>query len=296
MIYKNANSSHIKKILWIEDDRYSIQEYINEFELNNYNVKQVMTAKEAIDELEKNGSEYRLAIIDIRMNDAGAFDSMETHGGFETGIKMASHIVSKYPEINIMAFSAYGDQKIKKWFKDHDIRYVIKTTDITPKRFFEIAASVLKENEYIPKIFIVHGHDTKLKEDLATYIENNLKLGKPTILGDEPNKTFTIIEKFENQSQGIDLVFVLLTPDDKVITDKGETKYQARQNVIFELGYFIGKIGREKGNIIVCYKDGVEIPSDLAGVAYINLTNGVIKADEKIKREIRENLDFEVFE
>ena len=70
------------------------------------------------------------------------------------------------------------------------------------------------------------------------------------------------MEKFEENAKRADIAFALLTPDD-FATEEGSGR--ARQNVIFELGFFVGKLGRK--NVCALYEDGVEIPSDFQGVA-----------------------------
>ena len=115
------------------------------------------------------------------------------------------------------------------------------------------------------KVFIVHGHDVSVKESVARYLE---KIGlAPIILHEQPNSGKTIIEKFEVFSD-VEFAVILLTPDDIGSTkeNKEELNERARQNVIMELGYFLGKLGRER--VCVLYKEGVEIPSDYQGVLY----------------------------
>ncbi len=118
-------------------------------------------------------------------------------------------------------------------------------------------------------IFIVHGHDEAAKESVARLIE---KLGlRAIILHEQPNAGRTIVEKFEDYSN-VGFAIVLLTPDDLgASSDKRVSKYKprARQNVILELGYFMGKLGR--GRVCALYKEGVEIPSDYQGVLYIQM-------------------------
>jgi predicted nucleotide-binding protein len=132
------------------------------------------------------------------------------------------------------------------------------------------------------KVFIVHGHDDLLKYELKNYIQNTLKLPEPIILSERPSHGLTIIENFEENSKDAGLVFVLLTPDD--FTD--EAGKRARQNVIFELGYFMGKLGRKSGKIILLYKGNLEIPSDLSGIMYIKVDNGIRAAGEDIRLAI----------
>jgi predicted nucleotide-binding protein len=101
-----------------------------------------------------------------------------------------------------------------------------------------------------------------------------------------PNIGRTLIEKFEDYSN-VGFVVVLLTPDDLGTSKdkREELKPRARQNVIFELGFFVGKLGRER--VCVLYKENVEIPSDYEGMLYVKMD----KSDgwkAKLAREMKE--------
>lgn len=115
----------------------------------------------------------------------------------------------------------------------------------------------------LTKVFIVHGRDTGSREMVARFLEL-LKL-EPVILQEQPDKGLTVIEKFEKYSQ-VGFAVVLFTRDDigalKEALDSPQ--FRARQNVILELGYFLGKLGRK--NVRVLLKGDVEIPSDYYGV------------------------------
>lgn len=130
------------------------------------------------------------------------------------------------------------------------------------------------------KIFIVHGHDNEMKEAVARVI-TQLELD-PIILHEKPNKGRTIIEKFEDYSD-VGYAIILLSPDDLAYPkDKKpeDAKYRARQNVILELGYFVGQLGRE--NVMVLHKvvDNFDIPNDYSGVLYTPYdSNGSWKQD-----------------
>ena len=120
----------------------------------------------------------------------------------------------------------------------------------------------------IRKIFIVHGHDEGSKYAVARFLER-LEL-EPIILHEGPNQGRTIIEKFEKYSD-VAYAVVLLTPDDLGGSkdDLDNLLPRSRQNVVFELGFFIGKLGRER--ICALYKGEVEIPSDFSGVLWIRM-------------------------
>lgn len=118
------------------------------------------------------------------------------------------------------------------------------------------------------RVFVVHGHDESAVHGLARFLE---KLGlEAIILKEQPDQGRTIIEKFEETADDIGFAVVLLTPDDLGASVKAETSdARARQNVIFELGYFAAKLGR--GRVCLLRKGHVEIPSDLYGVIYTDM-------------------------
>jgi len=119
------------------------------------------------------------------------------------------------------------------------------------------------------KVFVVHGHDDAAKNSAARFLD---KLGlEPIILHEEASSGRTIIEKFENYSDDVAFAVVLLTPDDvgNAANSSGELLPRARQNVIMELGYFMGRLGRSR--VCALYKGGVELPSDYQGVLYIDM-------------------------
>jgi len=91
---------------------------------------------------------------------------------------------------------------------------------------------------------------------------------EPIVLPEQPNLGDTIIEKLERTSP-VAFAVVLLTPDDKgcPATDTSTLRPRAHQNVVFELGFFIGMLGGRK--VCALYAEGVELPSDFQGVVYI---------------------------
>lgn len=150
---------------------------------------------------------------------------------------------------------------------------------VESKAVFEVYLEELKENDVTPdneatqdnsisksKVFVVHGHDEALKQEVARIVE---KQGlEAIILSEQANGGKTIIEKIEENSD-VGAAICLFTGDDYGrAKDATSENLRARQNVVFEAGYFMGKLGR--GNVILIASPDIEIPSDLQGVVYTN--------------------------
>lgn len=133
------------------------------------------------------------------------------------------------------------------------------------------------------RIFIVHGRDTDAVNDVKVRVFNMTGI-MPQILADQPGGGDTIIEKFEREANQSNYAIVLLTPDDegRVKGSGGVLQARARQNVILELGYFFGKLGRK--NVVVLNGD-VEQPSDVHGLNYISYGKGTWT--EELRAELR---------
>lgn len=172
----------------------------------------------------------------------------------------------------------------------------------------------------LENVFIVHGTDHASLKELRTLLE---KVGiNPIVLHEQPNKGMTIIEKMEKYSD-VSFAFIILTPDDigtgkiegmqiisravgknnptqeevnKFISSNPQEAYKmtmtlgalnkdrARQNVILEFGYFIGKLGRD--NVCCLYKGNIELPSDMSGVCYIHFETSIMEIRDSILQEI----------
>lgn len=129
------------------------------------------------------------------------------------------------------------------------------------------------------KVFVVYGHNDALRIEVSRTIE---QLGlQPIVLQEQEDFGNTIIEKFETHASDIGFAIVLLTADDLGIARKdlrreekekgfkAEYKPRARQNVIFEMGYFIGKLDRT--HVFELLEEGVEKPGDLDGILYTSV-------------------------
>ncbi|WP_416428544.1 TIR domain-containing protein [Paenarthrobacter nicotinovorans] len=138
-------------------------------------------------------------------------------------------------------------------------------------------------NEPDRQIFIVHGHNEHRKAELDAFLMRIT--GKhPVILHRENNRGSSLIEKLERSASSAGFAVILLTADDlgrsKNVTDE---RPRGRQNVVFEMGYFMAKLGRE--NVAILREDGVEEPGDVTGMVYIPLDGG------NWRKELADELD-----
>lgn len=135
----------------------------------------------------------------------------------------------------------------------------------------------------VAKVFIIHGHDALNAHKLHDFLKDELNL-VPIIMSFQPGKGRTLIEKFEQEAEGTDFAFAILTPDDMVKSADGQYA-QARPNVVFELGWFYGRLGRH--NVCILLKQGTQIHSDLDGISRIEFGEDVTEKAIDIEKELR---------
>jgi predicted nucleotide-binding protein len=119
-------------------------------------------------------------------------------------------------------------------------------------------------------VFVVHGHDSARKLEVAHFIER-VTGQRPTILHEQANRGRTIIEKLEDHAAEAGFAVVLLTGDDVGGVDGTHLQRRARQNVVLELGLFFGRLGRD--HVVALYEQSVELPSDLDGLLYVSFSD-----------------------
>jgi predicted nucleotide-binding protein len=161
----------------------------------------------------------------------------------------------------------------------------IPTQDTPPVARIQMpSASVDVDMATSNRVFVVHGRDNALKESVARLLG---QLGfDAVILHEQANQGRTIIEKFVEEAADAAYAVILLTPDDEGgLADSPNFRSRARQNVILELGYFVGLIGRNRVAALV--HESVEVPSDLAGVAVISASNDSDDWKMKLAKEMR---------
>lgn len=274
-------------LLLVEDDVFYAQTVAESLQDSGFSVHVVHTVQEA---LSRNLAEYAGFIIDVMLPnepDVTGISVEETRGGYASGIALARRLRQTYKSIPLLLLS--GDTvgaDAGAWAEHQDIPFVHKT-DGALSLMGALEKLGLLPNPPTPRAFIVHGHDEGTLAELKTYLVDQLKWQPPIILREQASGGRTIIEKFEQWAARVDCVFVLLTPDDigKGALDN-DAKRRSRQNVIFELGFFYAQFGRTSGRVMALYKGPLDLPSDIQGVVWIDITSGILSADEIIRREV----------
>jgi len=130
-------------------------------------------------------------------------------------------------------------------------------------------------------VFVIHGRDETNQLRLEKLIREDFKL-TPIVLLDKPGRSAPTIDKFEHHAQTCSYAVALFTADDRVITKRGEEYWQPRPNVIFETGWFIGRLGKER--VLILLQEGVKIYSDFDGVNRIQFRDDVGENFERFEQ------------
>jgi CheY-like chemotaxis protein len=277
------------KALIVEDDHFYATQLC---ELLGDNGVECSVAATVQDALAGPLDTYDAMVVDVMLpNDpesSGVSDE-STRSGFFSGIALCREVRRRgltLPLVLLSGSTLGVGSDLTEWANTQKIPFVGK--DEGPR-------AVLRAIERLgisgitrpPRAFIVHGHDDRTVAELKDFIQNSLKWQEPVVLREQPSRGKTIIEKFEDISGRVDCVFVVLTPDDPgVDLSSDDARRRARQNVIFELGFFYAQMGRKSGRVIVLKKDSLDLPSDIQGVVWIDISDGVRAAGEEIRKEV----------
>jgi predicted nucleotide-binding protein len=179
--------------------------------------------------------------------------------------------------------------------KIHRIDSIIERLEIIPLSQVTASPAITREeSSRVPaktkKVFVVHGHDEIAKTNLEVFLH---EIGlEPVVLHRQADEGLTIIEKFEKHSD-VNYAFILLTPDEisylKVDEGKNDNErnkeFRARPNVIFEFGYFVGKLGRSR--VCCLYTGNVSLPSDVSGMIYKRFANSIDEVAYSIIKDLK---------
>lgn len=272
------------------DDDYASEILVEYLGYAGHDVRRLASAEEALAQIDAVAASD-LLVLDVIMPPAQMSGAGQISGGRNTGLIVFQAVRKINPKLPILAYSATSDlDAIALLRKDPHTTYLPKwSTPTLEELVARIDGMLGLEHERVrPRPFIVHGQDEATKLAVKNYLQNTLKLPEPIILHEQPNLGRTIIEKFEDYAAQSQLAFVLLTPDDKgaAVSAPNDEKRRARQNVVFELGFFLGILGRKSGRVFLLHKGPLELPSDLSGVIYIDIANGIDGAGEAIRKEL----------
>jgi predicted nucleotide-binding protein len=263
-----------------EDAKQRLQDRIDKgMELK---VKQVNT-REAFDELSNAYSKW------------DSFNSELLRRIFTT-----DEAVKEYEFWGVMSIGMYESslsEKIADVYKDvdkkiHRLDSIIERLELIPLAVSASAPEQLQTGSISrsKKVFVVHGHDDVAKTNLEVFLH---EVGlEPVVLHRQADQGLTVIEKFEKHSE-VGYAFILLTPDEAAYLDGDAQKpeserkieWRARPNVIFEFGYFIGKLGRSR--VCCLYTGNVSLPSDVNGMIYKRYEKSIEEVGYSIIKDLK---------
>ncbi|MDQ8192694.1 nucleotide-binding protein [Roseibacillus persicicus] len=174
-------------------------------------------------------------------------------------------------------FGTYADRRKYLWEEFENALNVLEFGESVEKQALETDDVINVDVPSLPpamdkkgKVFLVHGRDNEAKQEVARYVES-LGIGA-IILHEQASSGMTIIEKIERYANEVDFAIVLYTACDHgrgIHESKVHPRNRARQNVVFEHGYLMAKLGRE--NVCALVKGEIETPNDISGVVYVGL-------------------------
>lgn len=276
----------MSRILIIDDDLAS-RILVENLRYRGFEAERIATFGEAMERL-SSIREYDLVVLDLIMPLPAETEIDAQINPSHPGMEIYLSLRKLDREMKILVFSAATDAEVARIIAaDPNATFVSKWESPQIVELVKIISKMLG----VPcetRAFIVHGHNEKRKYELKNFLQNTLALPEPIVLHEQASLGRTIIEKFEDYAMATTLVFVLLTPDDKCssVSDSQADKYRARQNVIYEMGYFTGLFGRRSGKVILLHEGAIDLPSDILGVLYIDITLGIEACGEKIRKEI----------
>jgi CheY-like chemotaxis protein len=236
---------------------------------------------------------FDLVVTDLRMPvpPGGAFTAQETLGGYGAGISLAREVAKRWPATKVVVYTSGSTDVIRQWL-GRNIPFPLLEKPVDADDLLGFVRQHLRGHKRRPRMFVVHGRDHGTLYQVKDLLQNRLKLGEPIILAEQPSLGMALIEKFEHYAKRIDLAFVLLTSDDiGNLAEESVPNSRPRLNVVFEMGYFFGAMRRLSGRIILLTRGKVELPSDIAGVVSVDISNGIHTAEGELRRELQEWLE-----
>jgi len=243
----------VAKILLADNEPKSLKEWSAALEDEGYDVTRASSVAEAQDHLVRGG--FDLAVLDLHMeSDDEADDSgLRLARAFRDNLPIVMFTGKPTTELAIRALQRDGRSSPA-------VAFVRKLEDGLEGLLKAVRQAI------VPKVFVSHGHDDNATAAVQKFIDDGG--ARAIVLREQPLASQTILDAFEKHAN-VQVAIILVTPDDHG-AKKGEAlQPRARQNVIFELGFFLAKLGRDK--VVALYKDEgepIEWPSNYEGVLY----------------------------
>lgn len=266
------------KVLLVDNNRKDLRHWAKEIRAADYEVQEASSDAAARRFLVQGG--FDLAVIDLHLQKGGSERAQEE--GLEdddSGLRIAEDFRSSLP---IIILTGEPTEELRH----RALRGQRKSPafDFIEKWKGAPALLAAMHEAIRPKIFISHGHDDTLTAMVARFLED--EGAKPILLEQQPRAGHMILDAFERHSN-VAFAIVLATPDDEGrLRGEDSLKPRARQNVIFELGFFFAKLGRNR--VLVLYKpegEPIEWPSNFHGVLYREMEWGG-EWREELKRDL----------
>ena len=276
-------------VLFVDDELALLEQFGTVLKYDGYDVLSAGRADEVLSLIDET-EQIDIAILDLQLPIEGSerIPAMLKGDGGELGLLLGDRLRKKFPNVPILFWSGSADETL--WAKTLDIPNIHTIQkSVGPQKVRNLVGEILNNPDRCPnrKAFVVHGHAYELLDEFRNWLEQEFDSIEPVVLRDVRSRGETLIDKFETHALGVDLVFVLLTPDDTVLSSRDDYQSRrARQNVVFEMGYFFGRLGRKTGRVILLSQGEVELPSDIHGMVAIDISQGIAAAGEAICREI----------
>jgi predicted nucleotide-binding protein len=269
----------MKNILILEDDPFLSQSICDTIIDIGAKCKICSTINDFEKVFSKNEPDGLIVDLQIPINGNRFITNNESHAGYLSGQAVLRKAKLRWQKTSMALMTGKPSEPIRNWCLSNDIEYFIKPIERSTFERFVGARNI--------RAFIVHGHNMTALESVKSALRA-LHID-PVVLMNCANLGRTVIEKFEEVSNSCDCAIVILSPDDigrlKISHLKSE-QFRTRQNVIFELGYFYGALGRRSGIVMLIEYGKVDIPSDIAGIVRLNGKLNPLELKNNLKQEL----------
>lgn len=244
-----------KKIILADNDKEALRTWSEILRETGYEVIEAKSFSQARKLLKEGGSD--LAVLDLHLKTNDDVNDL-------SGLELADTVGDSIPTIILTALpTPEATRRVRQRSKGTARRAIVSKDDGPEALLIEI------RKEFVPRVFLAHGHDGDARKAVREFLE---KGGLEVVILQERFGTGqSILEKFEEHSK-VDFAIVLVTPDDVGSKrDPLELRPRARQNVVFELGFLLAKLGRNKVVALCKEEKDFEFPSNYQGVQLLNM-------------------------